>query len=281
MAARSISAGTISFGLVSIPVKLFSAAESSSSIRFNMLSGETKSRLKQQYIDPTNGEIVTRDKMVKGYEFSKGQFVTFDSEEMKALQEESNRAIEITEFVPMSKVDPVFFDGAYYLGPDKGGDKAYLLLRKAMQKTDRAALAKWAARGKQYLVMLRATPRGLIMQQLHYADEIKSFDEVPVGDAELKDGELDLAVKLVEQIATDTFHPENYEDEVRKRMHAAIQRKVEGEAIVAAPETPKAQVIDLMEALKASLAGPAASTKAAANDAGPAEADEQKKSATG
>jgi DNA end-binding protein Ku len=254
MPVRPISSGMISFGLVSIPVKLYSAADHGSSIRFNLLSSETKSRLKQQYVDPTDQSIVPRDKMVKGYEFSKGQYVTFTDEEIKTLQEESNRAIEITEFVPATTVDPIYYDTPYYLGVDKGGDKAYALLRDAMLKTGRAALAKWAARGKQYLVMLRATKQGLVMQQLHYADEVKAFDEVPVGDAEIKDGELDLAVKLVEQIASEEFHPENYEDEVRKRMHEAIQRKVEGEAITAAPEQPKAQIIDLMEALKASLA---------------------------
>ncbi len=239
---------------MSIPVKLFSAAESSSAVRFNMLHDRCKSRLKQQYTCPTDNEIVTRDQMVKGYEFSKGQYVTFTEEEVKALQEESSRSIEITEFVPASKVDPIYFDGAYYVGPDKGGDKAYALLREAMRETGRSALAKWAARGKMYLVLLRAVEDGLIMQQLHYADEIKPFSEVPVGDGEIKESELDLAIKLVDQIAADKFVPENYEDEVRKRMHEAIQGKVEGAAIVAAPEQPKAQIIDLMEALKASLA---------------------------
>lgn len=228
-----------------------------------MLHDKCKSRLKQQYTCPTDNEIVTRDKMVKGFEFSKGQYVTFTEEEVKALQEEASRSIEITEFVPASKVDPIYFDGAYYVGPDKGGDKAYALLREAMRKTGRSALAKWAARGKMYLVLLRAVEDGLIMQQLHYSDEIKPFADIPVGDGEIKESELDLAIKLVEQIASDTFVPDNYEDEVRKRMHEAIQRKVEGEAIVAAPEQPKAQIIDIMEALKASLAAKESSAAAA------------------
>jgi len=270
MAARPIASGTISFGLVSIPVRLFSAAEHSSSIRFNLLSGETKQKLKQKYVDPTDETQaeVPRDKMVKGYEFAKGQYVTFTDEEIKTMQEEANRSIEITEFVPAEAVDAIYYDTPYYLGAEKGGDKAYKLLKEAMRKTGRCALAKWAARGKQYLVMLRATPQGLVMQQLHYADEVRTWDEIPVGDAEIKDAELDLAVKLVEQIAADEFHPENYEDEVRKRMHEAIQRKVEGHAITAATQEPKgAQIIDLMEALKASLAssGPSA-METAAND---------------
>jgi DNA end-binding protein Ku len=272
MPARPISSGTISFGLVSIPVKLYSAAEHGASIRFNLLSADTRERLKQKYFD-SKGEV-PRDKMVKGYEFSKGQFVTFTDEEIKTLQEEANRTIEITEFVPAGTVDPIYYDTPYYLGVDTGGDKAYALLREAMLRTGRAALAKWAARGKQYLVMLRATPKGLVLQQLHYADEVKAFDEVPVGDAQIRDGELDLAVKLVEQIAAEEFHPENYEDEVRRRMHEAIQRKVEGEAITAPAEQPKAQIIDLMEALKASLAG-----KQRSESGGAARAEAQPKAA--
>jgi DNA end-binding protein Ku len=240
--------------MVSIPVKLYSASETSSAISFNMLHDTCKTRLKQQYVCPKDGEIVTRDHTVKGYEFSKEQYVTFNEEEIKALQEEANRSIEITEFVPASKVDPIYFDGAYYVGPDKGGERAYKLLTEAMKQTGRSALAKWAARGKQYLVLVRAVENGLVMQQLVYADEVKAFADVPIGEAEIKEPELKLAIQLVEQIASDEFKPENYEDEVRKRMHAAIQRKVEGQEITAAPEQPRAQIIDLMEALKASLA---------------------------
>src|SRR6185295_54886 len=201
-----------------------------------------------------DGEVVTRDQMVKGYEFAKDQYVTFTEEEIKAMAEEATRTIEITEFVPADKVDPVYFDVAYYLGPDKGGERAYTLLAAAMRQTGRSALAKWAARGKMYLVMLRPVEKGLIMQVLLYADEVRPFDEVPVGDTQVKDTELKLAIQLIDQIATEEFHPENYEDEVRKRYNAAIQEKVQGREITAAaPEQPKAQIIDLMEALKASL----------------------------
>ena len=256
MAARSIGSGTVSFGLVSIPVRLYAAAESKAAISFNLLHAACKTRLKQQYICPKDNELVTRDQMVKGYEFAKDQYVSFTEDEIKALQEESNRAIEITEFVPAQAVDPIYFDGAYYVGPDKGGERAYHLLAEAMRQTGRTAVAKWAARGKQYLVMLRAIKGGLVMQQLVYADEVRSFAEVPVGDAaDVKDSELKLALQLVEQIASDEFRPENYEDEVRKRTQQAIQRKVDGQEITAAPEQPRAQIIDIMEALKASLAG--------------------------
>ena len=270
MPSRPIGSGTVSFGLVSIPVKLYSAAESSASISFNMLHAKCKTRLKQQYICPKDAEIVPRDQMVKGYEFAKDQYVAFTEEELKALMEESNRAIEITEFVPATKVDPIYFDGAYYLGPDKGGDKAYHLLVKAMRQTGRSALAKWAARGKQYLVLVRAVEKGLVMQQLLYADEVRAFSEVPVGDADVKEAELKLAVQLVEQIASDEFRPESYEDEVRKRMQEAIQRKVEGQEITAAPEQPRAQIIDIMEALKASLAAKSAGAAHDASDRQPA-----------
>jgi len=275
MAARSIGSGTVSFGMVSIPIKLYSAAESAAAVSFNLLHAKCKTRLKQQYVCPKDSEIVPRDQMVKGYEFTKDQYVTFTPEELKAMEEETQRAIEITEFVPAAQVDAIYFDGAYYLGPDKGGERAYQLLGAAMRETGRCALAKWAARGKQYLVLIRPVKNGLVMQQLLYADEVRPFSEVPVGDTEVKEGELKLAVQLVNQIASDEFRPQNYEDEVRKRYQEAIQRKVEGQEITAAaPEQPKAQIIDLMEALKASLA-----KKAAAQTDAAAEAAEEKKPA--
>lgn len=273
MPARPIGTGTVSFGLVSIPVRLFAAGESKTAVSFNLLHGKCKTRLKQQYVCPTDSEIVPRDQMVKGYEFAKDQYVTFTEDEIKAMAEQAQRAIEITEFVPASQVDPVYFDGAYYLGPDQGGEKAYHLLARAMRQTGRAALAKWAARGKQYLVLIRAVPGGLVMQQLLYADEVRSLSEVPVGDAEVKEPELQLAVQLVQQIASDEFHPEKYEDDVKKRYHEAIQRKVEGQQVAAAPEQPRAQIIDLMEALKASLAAKAAA--AASQPAAPEAAEEE------
>jgi len=255
MAARSLQTGTISFGLVTVPIRLYAAGESAAAVSFNLLHGKCASRLKQQYICPKDGEVVTRDEMVKGYEFEKDRYVTFTEEEIKAMAEEASKTIEITEFVPISRVDPIYFESAYYIGPDKGGEKAYRLLAEAMRQTGRCALAKWAARGKQYLALLRPIEGGLVMQTLHYADEVRPFSEVPVGDAAVKDAELKLAVQLVEQIASDEFHPENYQDDVRTRYHEAIQRKVQGEEVTATTaEAPKAQIIDLMEALKASLA---------------------------
>ncbi len=255
MAARAIGSGSIAFGLVSVPVKLYSAADSSSSVSFNWIHKECGSRLKQQYICATEGTVVERDDMVKGYEFSKGQYVLFTPDELKALEEQGSNAVEIAEFVPLEQVDRVYVDRTYYLGPDKGGDRAYHLLSAALTETGLAALARYSARGKQYLVLVRPEGEGLVMEQLHYASEIRSFEEVPLGRSEVKKPELELAKQLVEQAATETFDPSPYKDEVRERVLDLIQRKVEGEDIteVAAPE-PQAQIIDLMAALKASLA---------------------------
>jgi DNA end-binding protein Ku len=256
MPARAIGSATVSFGMVSIPIKLYSATEASAAITFNWLHKKCSSRLKQQYYCPKDNEAVARDDMIKGYEFAKDQYVTFTADELKALEEEATQTVEINEFVPLEKIDPIYFDRPYYLGPDKGGDKAYRLLARAMQQTGRAALGRYAARGKQYLVMLRPIGDALVMQQLHYADEIRPRTEVPLGDGQVKDAELKLAVQLVEQISTDDFRPDSYQDDVRVRMRELIEKKVAGEQISVAPaETHQgAQIIDLMEALKASLA---------------------------
>ncbi len=254
MAARPLASGTISFGLVAIPVKLYTPIETAKTVRFNNVHKSCGTRVKYQYYCPTDDRIVERDELTKGYEFAKGQFVLFTDEELKAIQPEPTNAVEITEFVPLDEVDPLYFGKPYYLGPDKGGAKPYRLLAAAMKQTGRAALAKYAARGKNYLVLLRPFQDGLIMQQLYYADEIRPFSEVPLGDAEVKDPEIQLALQLIDQTASEAFHPENYEDEVRNQVWEMVERKIQGEDIVAAPtEEPRAQVIDLMEALKASL----------------------------
>ncbi|GAC1609433.1 MAG: Ku protein [Myxococcales bacterium] len=258
MSARSIGNATISFGLVSIPVKLYSATQPASAVSFNLLHAKCGSRLKQQYICPTdNDELVPRDQMVKGYEFAKDRYVTFTPEELKALEEKATQSIDIAEFVPGAKIDPVFFDKAYYLGPDKGGDRAYRLLSEAMLATGRTALARYAARGKQYLVQLRPVAGGgLVMQQLLYADEVRPFADVPVEKmTDVKDQELKLAEAIIAQISHEDFKPADYEDEVKKRVLEQIERKVQGQEIqLAPPEAPQTQIIDLMDALKASLA---------------------------
>ena len=255
MPARSIASATISFGLVSVPVNLFSSAESSATISFNMLDKKTGKRVKQQYVSSEEKpRVVEKDDIVKGYEFAKNQYVIFSPEELKALDEKATNSIDIIEFVPLDKVDRIYLDRAYYLGPDKGGDRAYRLLAKALEETGYAALGQYAARGKQNLVLVRPMDGVLVMEQLHYANELRKPSEVPLEDVPVKPAELALAKQLIEQGATDEFHPEKYHDQVRDRIREAIQAKVEGQEITAEPEAqPQTKIIDLMEALKASL----------------------------
>jgi len=254
MAARSIATLTVSFGMVSIPVKLFSATEASRAISFNLLHKGCGSRLKQQYFCVKEDVPVSRDEMVKGYEFAKDQYVMFEPQELKAMEEAGTHTADITEFVPIAAVDPVYFDKAYYLAPDKGGAKPYALLTRALRESNRCALGRWAARGKQYIVMIRPVEDGLVMQQLLYATEVRPIKEIEIPKTEVKPAELKLAQQLIEQQASETFDPAAYKDDVRERIEAAVQKKVEGQEVTMpeAPE-PTAQVIDLMEALRASL----------------------------
>jgi DNA end-binding protein Ku len=257
MPARSIGTATISFGLVSVPVQVYSSAEPAGrSYSFNLLHKKCGTKLKQQYRCPKDEEIVSRDEMVKGYEFAKDQYVTFTNDEIKALDEKGDGGINVDAFVPLAKVDRGYVDKVYYLGPDKGGDRAYRLLAAALAETGRAALGQYAARGKQHLILLRPMPDGVIaMEQLFYPEELRSPNEVPLGDGEVKPAELALAKQIIEQGATDEFHPEKYHDVVRERVKEAIEQKVEGHEITAEPAREGGgKIIDLMEALKASLA---------------------------
>jgi DNA end-binding protein Ku len=258
MAARSIASLTISFGMVSIPVKLYSATEASRAMSFNLLHKACGSRLRQQYFCVKEDVPVAREDMAKGYEFAKDQYVMFTPEELKALEEAGTQSADITEFVSAKAIDPVFFDKAYYLGPDKGGAKPYALLARALKETGRCALGRWAARGKQYIVLIRPLDtglvEGLVMQQLLYAAEVRSINDLDIPKTEVRPAELKLAQQLIEQQSSEKFDPAAYTDEVRARVEAAVQKKVEGQEITMA-EAPQqeAQVIDLMEALRASL----------------------------
>jgi len=254
MAPRSIASLTVSFGLVSIPVKLYSATEASHAISFNLLHKGCGSRLRQQYFCVKEDVPVSREDMVKGYEFAKDQYVMFSPEELKVMEEAGTHSAEISEFVPIESIDPVFFDKAYYLAPDKGGAKPYALFTRALRESKRCAIGRYGARGKQYIVMIRPILEGLVMQQLLYAGEVRSIQEIEIPKGEVKEAELKLARQLIEQQASDTFDPAPYVDEVRARIETAVQKKVEGQEITMA-EAPEggAQVIDLMEALRASL----------------------------
>ena len=254
MAARALQSVTITFGLVTIPVKMYAATDPRAGISFTMLDPKG-GRVKQQYISAESGDVVPRNEMIKGYEFEKDRFVTFTKEELKALEEASSGAVEITEFVPSESIDPVYYEKAYYLGPDKGGAKPYRLLAEAMRDSGRSAIGRWAARGKQYLVNIRVVEKGLILQQLLYADEVRSIDEIEVPDAKIGAKELELAKQLIDSITSKSFDPTEYQDDVKERIEAQIQKKIEGEEITApeAPAAKGAKVIDIMDALRASL----------------------------
>jgi DNA end-binding protein Ku len=254
MPAHSIGSANISFGLVSIPIKMFTAA-SAGGVSFNQLHQKCGGRIKQQQICPTCNEVVERSSLVKGYEFSKDQYVQFSDDELKALEGEASRMIDIAEFVPLDQVDPIYFEKTYYLGPDKGGEKAYRLLADTMKQSGRVALAKYVMRGKENLVLIRAANNGLMLHSMFFADEIRDFSEVDKGEgAKLKPGEMELAQRLVNELATDKFKPEQYTDEYRTRVLEAVEAKVEGKQVTSlAPQAQRAQVIDLMDALKQSL----------------------------
>ena len=256
MAARSIGSLTVSFGLVAIPVKLYTATQSANAISFNLLHKSDGSRLKQQYICQKEGVVVERDEMVKGYEFAKDQYVQFTNEEIKALEEVGTHSVDISEFVPIESVDPVFYDKTYYLSPDRGAAKPYALLVEALKQAGRCGVGHWAARGKGYLVILRPIGDVLAMQQLHYAADVRRASEVDVPKPEVKPAELKLAQQLIDAQTAEKFDPDAYKDNVRARIEAEIQKKVEGKEIsvseTAAPEG-EGKVIDLMAALRASL----------------------------
>ncbi len=253
MAARATGSGVISFGMVSIPVKLYSTVDSTKAIRFNMLRKDG-SHLKQQYVAEADEKLVPREDRVKGYEFAKGQYVLFSDEEMKSMDVKSTNEIEISEFIPADKISAFYVEKVNYLGPDKGAARSYHLLAEAMRKTGKSALAKYAARGKCYLVLIHPIEGGLIMTQLRHQEELRMFSDVEVPEADIQPAELDLAVQLVEQVSAEEFTPENYRDEIRHHMLEMIDRKVNGQEIVVAPEEhAESKIIDIMEALKASL----------------------------
>jgi DNA end-binding protein Ku len=254
MPPHALGSGTISFGLVSIPIKLYTAA-GSANVSFNLLHAKCGSRIKQQTFCPVCNETVERSALVKGYEFAKDQYVRVSDDELKALEGEASKMIDISEFVPLAKVDPIYFERTYYLGADKGGEKPYRLLAEAMEKSGQVALATFVMRGKESLVLIRAAQGGLMLHAMYFADEVRAFDVDKGESARIKDGELDLAIKLIDGLAADEFDPSRYSDAYRERVMDLINKKAEGQELTPAPAPEKRrQVIDLMEALKESLA---------------------------
>jgi DNA end-binding protein Ku len=283
MPPRSIGSGAISFGLVSIPVKLY-VATSSEAPSFNLLHAKCGNRIRQQRFCPVCNEVVERDNLIKGYEFAKDQYVRVSDEELKALEGEASEAIEISEFVPLAKVDPIYFERTYYLGPDKGGEKAYRLLADTMTQVGKVALAKFVLRGKENLVIVRAAQNGLLMHTMYFADEVRNFDEIPKGEsAKISSAETSLAVRLIDELSNDEFQPEKYEDEYSERVMNLVNKKAEGKEIsLAQPQPQRGQVIDLMAALKGSLGKakekkPAVSAKASEPEKGRKKASSAKK----
>jgi DNA end-binding protein Ku len=280
MPPRSIGSGTISFGLVSIPVKLYPAA-SSQSVSFNLLHAKCGNRIRQQRFCPVCNEVVEREGLVKGYEFAKDQYVRISDEELEALEGEASKAIEISEFVPLVKVDPVYFEKSYYLGPDKGGEKPYRLLADAMTQAGKVALAKLVMRGRENLVLVRAAQSGLMLHTMYFADEVRNFDEISKGEsAKITGTETSLAIRLIEELSNEEFNPAQYEDEYRQRILDLVNSKAEGKEItIAEPQVQRAQVIDLMAALKESLGKKVAKEKKPAVRARSAEPEKSKKRA--
>ena len=254
MAARATSSGTISFGLVSIPVKVYTATRSKS-VHFHMLHAKDKSRLKQQYVCAADGEVVDRSETVRGYEYARDQYVVLTEEELKALETKSDKSIEIEEFIPIEKVDPLYFEKSQLLGPDKGGQKAYRLLNEAMLTMGRVAIGRFRTRGREQLVLIRPMGRGLVLHGLFYADEVASFGDVEFGDeVQLRAGEVELAQQLIERLSNERFDPQRFEDRYRQAVLAAVDQKIAGQEVVVA-EAPqqREQIIDLVAALKRSL----------------------------
>lgn len=248
---RATSSATITFGLVSIPVKLYTAA-ASESVSFNMLS-PAGNRLSQKMVDKVSGEEVARADTLKGYEYAKDQYVTFSADELKSLEAASDKVVDIKEFVELSSVDLLQVEKSYYLGPDKGGDKGYALLARTMKDMGKVAVAQWAARGKEQLVLVRPYKDGLVLHQMYYTNEVRDFEEIEVAKLEIAEAETEMAKLLVEKLATGGFDPSKYEDTYRKRVKEAVDQKVAGKEIVLPGPSPQKDVTDLFAQLKASL----------------------------
>jgi DNA end-binding protein Ku len=254
--SRPIASLTISFGLVAIPVKAYSAIVASERIAFHMLRESDGSRLKEQFIAVNDGKIVDRADMVKGYEFAKGKHVTFTSEELKVLDDATSPLLQILQFVPLESVDPVYFMTTYYLLPDKGGGKPYALLAAALGEEGQCAVGKWISRGREHVVIIRPTKDGLVLHQLHFKAEVRDLKQFGHDTSKVSEAEVKLARQLISHLAAKRFDPNEFVDEHRARVQAEIKKKAQGKAIaVAQPQVEKRadNVVSLMDALKASL----------------------------
>jgi DNA end-binding protein Ku len=259
--------GTVTFGLVSVPVKLYSAVKQKD-VRFHLLHDQDGARIQERRVCSAEGKEVPYEHVVKGYEVSRGQYVVVTKEELAALDPKATRTIDIEDFVDLAEIDPVYYDHTYYLAPDRGGAKAYALLREAMEKMKKVAIARVVLRTKQYLCAIRPLGPALALSTMLWADEVlpaSQLEGVSSAQPKAREKELAMAQQLIETLVTD-FQPDKYRDDYREQVLAMLERKAQGKQIVTAPEEARpAKVIDLMDALKASLA----SGKRAAPPAGP------------
>jgi DNA end-binding protein Ku len=278
MPARSISTASLTFGLVSIPVRLFPAT-SSKSVSFHLLHAKDMSRIQQKIYCPKEDKIVDRSELVRGYEIEKDRYVTFTDEELKKLEAQADRAVEITGFIPAAEVDPVYFESSYLLGCEPTSAKAYRLLQEAMTKADRVGVAKYTMRGKERVVLIRPYQGGLMMHTMYYNDEIRSFGEIDHGaNAQVKESELSLAQRLLDDLTQKKFDPSEFKDNYRERVIEAAEQKMAGNELTEpAPEVKQGKVIDLMSALKESLKKRGVGVNEDREQAAPAERGEQRK----
>jgi DNA end-binding protein Ku len=275
MASRPVGNGNISFGLVSIPVRLFPATRSKA-VSFNLLHAKDQSRIQQKIFCPVDDAIIDRSELVRGYEVAKGRYVTFTDEELKALETHGgDHSIEITEFVPLEQIDPIYFETSYYLGCEASA-KAYRLLTDAMTKTGRVALGRFTLRGKEHVVVLRPYEKGLMMHTVYYADEVRPIEEIDRATNEAaKENELALAERLIAELTSQKIDLSKYHDTFREKVEEAAQQKIAGQQVTEAHEQPRrGQVIDLMAALKASLEKRGATGAARAEERAPEQAAE-------
>ena len=254
--ARAIGNGVLSFGLVSIPVEIHSAIQDQG-IHMHLLHKKCGSRVRNQWVCPVCKVVVGRDDLVRGFELSKANYVQITEEELESLEAEANNGIEFREFVPVDKIDPVYFESSYYLAPSKGAEKPYRLLAETLEKTGRVALAQTVFHEKESLVAVRAVQNGLAMHFMYFKDEVRDFEQIPKGDGEnVPKREIDLASDLMDKMSAEEFEPEKYHDEYRERFLAMIDQKVKGQEITIAPTAPergRGKVVDIFAALKQSL----------------------------
>jgi len=256
MALRPIRNATISFGLVNIPVRFYTATKSED-VHFNMLHESCGSRVNRKWWCPQHEALVEQSELIRGYAIAKNQYVTFTDEEIDALETDDNRALEITEFLDLDQIDPVFFEKAYFLGPAAGGGKTYKLLAEAMKKEHKVALARMVQGNREHIVIVRPFQNGLVLHTMYYADEVRDFGAIEIEDAVIKDKEIKLAEMLIDELTEKKFNPLQYKDEYRERLMERIKAKSEGETIVQEEreDDKTGEVIDIMEALRRSLEG--------------------------